>query len=191
MKYFILCIGLLANSFLTGQISQLVDEKKSDIQNQVASLYSFAKLYGYVRYFHPSDECSAIDWNKFVYHGCEKVLQAEDSVELKKILEEVFSPIAPTISLAFSKNKLEDLSPLKDSNGEVLVSWQHLGIGLNPESRYKSVRLGRIDPNQNWDHGLSKDIIVTSGSTSNRLFKLEARVKHSGTGKGEISLQIY
>ena len=30
----------------------------------IENVRAFAKLYGYVRWFHPSDEASAIDWDK-------------------------------------------------------------------------------------------------------------------------------
>ena len=34
----------------------------------IENLLAFAKLYGYVRYFHPSDAASSIDWERFAVH---------------------------------------------------------------------------------------------------------------------------
>ena len=36
---------------------------------KVENLKTFAKLYGYVKYFHPADEAANIDWNKFAIFG--------------------------------------------------------------------------------------------------------------------------
>jgi hypothetical protein len=33
------------------------------------NLNAFAKAYGYVKYFHPSDEASGTDWNRFAIYG--------------------------------------------------------------------------------------------------------------------------
>ncbi|MBL7129341.1 MAG: hypothetical protein ISS16_10205, partial [Ignavibacteria bacterium] len=45
--------------------TMLKAEEKQEIQN----LRSFTKLYGYVKYFHPSDEASEVDWDKFAIYG--------------------------------------------------------------------------------------------------------------------------
>jgi hypothetical protein len=39
------------------------NEKKTD------NIRAFSKLYGYVRWFHPSDEAQQIDWDKFAIYG--------------------------------------------------------------------------------------------------------------------------
>jgi hypothetical protein len=31
----------------------------------IEQLRAFAKLYGYVRFFHPSDEAAELDWDSF------------------------------------------------------------------------------------------------------------------------------
>ncbi len=57
---------------------------------EVQNLRTFAKLYGYVRYFHPSDEASRIDWDKFAVYGAGLVKDARDSEELKQTLKSLF-----------------------------------------------------------------------------------------------------
>lgn len=37
---------------------------KESVSREVANLTAFAKLYGHVKYFHPSDEAREIDWDK-------------------------------------------------------------------------------------------------------------------------------
>lgn len=36
---------------------------------RIANLEAFARLYGYVRFFHPSDEAAALDWDRFAVYG--------------------------------------------------------------------------------------------------------------------------
>jgi C-terminal processing protease CtpA/Prc len=109
-------------------------------------LRAFAKLYGYVRYFHPSDEASQIDWERFVIYGAEKVKVAKDSQELKSILEQLFFPLAPTAHIYFTSRGSDDLKtrhPEKTENLKV-VAWQHKGLGFgSANSAYLSVRLNR------------------------------------------------
>jgi hypothetical protein len=81
--------------FLLLQSDCTPGERSQEMQN----LRAFAKLYGYIRYFHPSDEAFQINWDKFVISGVEKVKTAADSQELGSILEAMFLPIAPTIQM--------------------------------------------------------------------------------------------
>jgi len=109
---------------------------------------AFTKLYGYVRFFHPSDEASSIDWDKFAVYGFEKVKKARDDNELKALLLELFLPIAPAIEIYFTgENVSYDLSKIipADTTGLLPVAWQHKGLGINKISGYKSVRSNRIN----------------------------------------------
>jgi len=109
---------------------------------KIQNLRAFAKLYGYVKYFHPSDEASSIDWDKFAIYGVKQVKDSKDSKELKNALEGLFLPIGPTIQIYTSDQKPED--PMKhvpdDTSGLKIVAWQHEGVGLlmGPEP-YKSI----------------------------------------------------
>lgn len=68
-------------------------------QQKIENLVTFAKLYGYVKYFHPSDEAASIDWERFAIYGAQRVENARDSRELRRRLEGLFLPIAPSIKL--------------------------------------------------------------------------------------------
>lgn len=68
-------------------------------QRSIENLRAFAKLYGYVKYFHPSDEASAIDWERFAVYGSENVMHAESQEDLKQKLSVLFRPIAPTVQI--------------------------------------------------------------------------------------------
>ena len=41
---------------------------------QVDQLRAFAKVYGYARFFHPSDEAAAADWEQLAVDGSARIL---------------------------------------------------------------------------------------------------------------------
>jgi hypothetical protein len=114
---------------------------------KVENLFTFAKVYGYVRWFYPSDEVTQVDWNKFAVYGIQKVENARNEKELKKILLELFTPIAPAIQI-FETNLNECLDihfiVPKDVSNLYPVSWKHIGVYLGDTNNcYKSVRINR------------------------------------------------
>jgi hypothetical protein len=126
----------------------LSDCQKNRIHEEqvIQNLRAYAKLYGYTRYFHPSDEASQVDWEQFLICGMEKVKKAQDQRELKVVLEELFLPLAPTIQIYPSGEKPE--APLlhvpKGKTGLKIVAWQHKGLGFGRlPSVYMSLRLNR------------------------------------------------
>ncbi|WP_069661337.1 S41 family peptidase [Arcticibacter eurypsychrophilus] len=111
------------------------------------NLNAFCKLYGYVRFFHPSDEAQKIDWNNFAIYGAKKVLNAKNDQELLNTLNSLFVPIAPLLRISSSKTKIilpvADYTPLQPDSFKV-ACWQHLGVKLPGfNTLYKSVRLNR------------------------------------------------
>ena len=132
---------LVAVSLLLPWGSIAVAQNETVVQN----LRAFAKLYGYVKYFHPSDEATLIDWNAFAVYGVSKIKDAKNPDELLAKLDNLFAPIAPTLHLAQTKEELlehktETSNPADDL---LLTAWQHLGGGLDDTlgSCYKSKRL--------------------------------------------------
>ena len=114
----------------------------------VQNIETFARLYGYVRYFHPSDEAAATDWNRLAVLGCQRVEAAQTEAELQNILLSLFRPIAPTLQLVRAGKNYrfnpKDITPPNPSAYQV-ISWQHQGMGQNdPRSPYKSRRTHRL-----------------------------------------------
>lgn len=60
---------------------------------KIQNLRAFAKLYGYVRYFHPSDAAAEVDWQPFALHGVREVADAGGRTELRSTLDELLSLI--------------------------------------------------------------------------------------------------
>jgi len=115
-------------------------------EQAIKNLRAFAKLYGYVRYFHPSDEAARVDWEKFAIYGAEKVKKARDSRDLRTVLEGLFLPIAPTAQIYLNgepPRPPSDYLP-KDTAGLKVVAWQHRGLGFGTtDSPYLSIRVNR------------------------------------------------
>ncbi|MEO5601552.1 MAG: hypothetical protein ABIR06_11565 [Cyclobacteriaceae bacterium] len=78
---------------------------------ELNNLTAFNKLYGYVRYFHPSDEAASIDWEKFAIYGSGKVQKCRDVQCLQETLVELFEPIAPTIQIELKGKERKESFP--------------------------------------------------------------------------------
>ena len=110
---------------------------------------AFAKVFGYVKYFHPSDESVQIDWDKFAIYGISQIENCKTEEEVIKTMDNLFKPIAPSIK--FSKNidsfdpKLKILIP-ENTIEYQLTYWKHLGVGTgmsNTGEAYGSIRHNR------------------------------------------------
>ncbi|UOQ66332.1 S41 family peptidase [Hymenobacter volaticus] len=113
----------------------------------VQNIETFARLYGYVRYFHPSDEAAAVDWDKLAVLGAQHVDAAKTDNELRTTLLTLFRPVAPTLQLLPINKKVsfaaKEITP-NDLKGYQVISWQHYGMGQgNARSIYHSRRLHR------------------------------------------------
>jgi C-terminal processing protease CtpA/Prc len=115
---------------------------------EVENLRAFTKLFGYVRYFHPADASAEVPWDAFAVHGVRQVKAARTADELRRILERLFQPIAPTVQIfpARAAPPAARIRPPSDPTGLVTVAWQHLGLGLMGQSVYRSVRVNRDNP---------------------------------------------
>ncbi|GIN40685.1 MULTISPECIES: S41 family peptidase [Heyndrickxia] len=111
---------------------------------RIENLHALAKLYGYVRYFHPSDEVEKVTWDSFLTFAVGEVIDARNQQELKMQLEKLFQPIAPTLVI-YEKNKdnliANKTNSAKKSNQ--FIAWQHRGPGsINAEGQlYQSKRV--------------------------------------------------
>lgn len=140
-------------------------------ENQrIENLKAFTKLYGYVRWFHPSDEASAISWNRFAAYGAYRVEQLDNSKDLIKVLNELFKPIAPTIKIYSNNDSVKfDISEItpRDLKSYRNTYWQHIGVGLDDDEKdiYQSIRVNRP----------SKKTKAKTSSTAVATFTLNAR----------------
>jgi Peptidase family S41 len=96
--------------------------------DDIERIAGFARLYGVVRYFHPSDAAQEIDWNRFVQYGVREVQQTQTTSEYESALLKLFKPI--TCGLTIGNKTLASTSPNSGVENKKLVRWQHLGPGV-------------------------------------------------------------
>lgn len=122
----------------------LPEDSISEVELQ--NLQAFARLYGYIRFFHPSDEVAELDWDRFAIYGAGRVKDARDSRALREELEALFLPMAPTIQIDPEEvaSSPDPEIAQESKEGLKLVAWQHQGVGLGfTDPSYISHRLNR------------------------------------------------
>lgn len=105
-------------------------EPPSDEQ-VLANLVAFARLYGYVRYFHPSDEAAGLNWERVAINGVAAIKNATNPADLAQKLQTFFQPCAPTLRvfpLAERPGVPAELSLPGDLAEPRVVMWQHYGV---------------------------------------------------------------
>jgi C-terminal processing protease CtpA/Prc len=91
------------------------------------NLVAFARLFGDVRYFHPSDEAAGANWDAVALAAIERVEAADDASALREALLAAFAPFAPTLEIAVA-GELPQAVPLA---GDV-IAWRRVGLGGSP-----------------------------------------------------------
>ncbi|WP_018476233.1 S41 family peptidase [Pontibacter roseus] len=122
---------------------QVYGQQDRKVENAAA----FTQLYGYVRYFHPSDEAAAIDWDRFAIYGSKQIAGCKSPEELRATLTALFQPIAPTVKVCLENEEVKfdaaDITPPSLKKYKT-IAWQHQGMGQGGKnSPYKSLRLNR------------------------------------------------
>lgn len=110
----------------------------------IQNLTAFTRLLGYIRFFHPSDQAAAADWNQIAIAGVQDLERAANPDDLAWRLEDFFRPVAPTLRVYRDGERPalpEELRPPSGLANPQVTYWFHTGVGL-PEtvSSYSSVR---------------------------------------------------
>lgn len=171
-------------------------------KDQIGNLKTFSRAYGYVKYFHPSDEADKIDWDKFAIYGSQKIITCKNKKELIKTLNELFLPIAPTIKFYDSSRNerfdIKSITPLK-MDGYKPIYWQHLGVdkGMDVQNVvYKSIRVNRdkivkIKPDPNGGFGALSTYINAKQYFGKKIkFSGSVKLKDGTTGTGHLWLRV-
>lgn len=103
-------------------------------------LTTFAHAYGYVKYFHPSDEATGIDWKQFAVYGASEIEKCTSKKDLIETLNALFLPIAPSVRFfdedsitAFNLDQIQPDYP----EDYCLTYWQHRGVGTGMDYSHK------------------------------------------------------
>jgi len=96
---------------------------------EVENLVAFTKLLGYVRYFHPADSATDVDWDTFAATHVESVMAAADDAALINVLSEIFTPYAPAVQIYEQGNAPELPSELTASDtANSVIQWVHVPL---------------------------------------------------------------
>jgi hypothetical protein len=118
-----------ASITILGDIPETKDEPARALSDAgLRNLTAFAKLYGIVRFFHPSDECAVTDWNLFAIEGVRKVESANSPVDLAASLQSIFEPVAPTIRV-FTGQDPKPPAALSPAGEVEVIRWHNHGFG--------------------------------------------------------------
>lgn len=128
--FFFVCV-INPSIFLIGQISD---------STLLYRHQHFAKLYGYVRYFHPLESNKKINWEAFIYNGLQEI-ERKDNVDEIIELKNIFSGITSGLELS---NRPINVSTISNHEKEFKY-WQHYGYGLGDISWYSSKIIGVND----------------------------------------------
>lgn len=141
MKY-VLAFLLTASLLLSSTAS--AETTRSD------NLSAFARIVGYVQYFHPTDTARTLDWDKFTMAHLESVEAATTPEDLAATLNRLFAPYAPTMRVTVT-GETPNL-PIPDiSAAREVRQWVHVPITNGGNSlRMASPTLAR-QPIENGD----------------------------------------
>jgi hypothetical protein len=118
-----------ASLTITGDLPETKDEPARPVTDAgLLNLTAFGKLYGIVRFFHPSDEAAAADWNRFAIEGVRKVELAGSPADLAAALQAVFEPVAPTIRV-FTGQDPKPHAALSPAGSVEVIRWHNKGFG--------------------------------------------------------------
>jgi C-terminal processing protease CtpA/Prc len=107
-----------------------------------ANLIAFTRLLGYVRYFHPSDQVAALNWDRFAIEAVDLIEGAASADQLAAGLTDLFAPLAPTVQV-FPAGKAPPLpEALTRAPADArLVAWRHVGVAGNWMRAFQSARV--------------------------------------------------
>ncbi|VEP11396.1 hypothetical protein H1P_1020019 [Hyella patelloides LEGE 07179] len=113
----------------------------------VDNLLVFARLLGYIRYFHPSDRAAEANWEQLAITGIRSVETAKEPVILIQKLKAIFTPIAPTVRIFATKESSTVSQTLQQPANKAslqLVAWEHYGVKGDGEEDYSIYHSKRV-----------------------------------------------
>jgi hypothetical protein len=112
---------------------------------ELENLRAFAHLYGFVRFFHPTDAAADANWQSLAIAGVASVRDADAVGDLADRLDGLYRPYAPSMQLWTVDEPTPAIAEAPRARGE-LVYWQHQGFRGTPISLYRppyrQVRVG-------------------------------------------------
>jgi C-terminal processing protease CtpA/Prc len=156
-----------------------------DQAQSVQNLRAFAKLYGYVRFFHPSDEASSIDWDRFAAYGAGRVLGCADAKALRLTFGELFGSIAPSVQVYGAGARARAVKLPGDKTTCEPVAWNHFGVRLSDQPNiYDSRRVGRPSGREQEARWIVQELVLPpADSLVERTMRVRVRARTTCTNR--------
>jgi C-terminal processing protease CtpA/Prc len=120
---------------------EIVDPPRPLSARGLDNLRALARLFGYVRYFHPSDASAAADWEQLAVGAVRTVESAQSASELASRLAAALGSAPPTMRIFPTGSAPPSLH---FDPAPYLIEWRHHGVGLTEGgSLYYSERVTR------------------------------------------------
>ena len=147
---FLITFGIGLAQAALAQPAPAVQRAEALTARALDNLIAFTKLFGYVRYFHPTDRAAATNWDLLAAQGTEAVVDAFDAGDLARRLDSLFAPIAPSVQV-YPTSAPPVEAPAMVPDGTIatiqITRWEHNGVGISENSIYDSRRAARLAPN--------------------------------------------
>ncbi len=119
---------------------EIVDPPRPLSARGLDNLRALARLFGYLRYFHPSDASAATDWEELAISAVRTVESAQNASELASRLAAALGSAPPTMRVCPTGSQPPSLH---FDPAPYLIEWRHYGVGLSENSMYYSERVTR------------------------------------------------
>jgi len=154
---------------------------------EIENVAAFARLYGVVRFFYPSDAAAELDWNRFAVQGVGRVRAARDAAELGATLQDLFAPLGPGIEIGRA------LAPASAAPAisEPLVAWRYTGPGFS-SGVYQAKRTHRASVNGG-DNFVTLMQTLPAAALRGKAIRLGARARATAadpSGGGALWLRV-
>ena len=121
---------LVAASSLTPTRAQTNGFETAPLSGQaLQNVVAYTRLLGYVQFFHPSDQASAVDWEAASVYGMQQAEGAQTPADLARTLQSLFAPYAPTV-LVYPTGQTPQIPPglaPSSTTGLSVTRWDYLG----------------------------------------------------------------
>lgn len=111
--------------------------------SQYEKLEAVARTFGYVRYFHPSDQASLVNWDRFAIFCANQTLNSSSDQTVDELLQSLFDPIV--VGFEVYRGEAKPQPETADVPASEILAWQHYGVemGTSRVNIYKSGRTNR------------------------------------------------
>src|SRR5215831_6731508 len=160
---------------------------------EIDNVAAFARLYGVLRFFYPSDAAASLDWNRFAIDGVARARTAGDTAALASRLRELVSGLGPGIDIGTTLTAYRQPVPSTDS----LVAWRYVGagptdrVGAGPYAAKRTNRVRQVNTPVDGFAGFGQ--LFAALELRGKAIRLRAQVKATAldpAGGGALWLRV-